>query len=141
MLIYTVNRKPVKFIHRAHPFSITPGQVIVDCYQVHTPAGQGIQEDRKSGHKGFSFTGGHFSNFTLMQCNSAYKLNIIVDHIPLYLVTPGYPPVLPVGFIALDLNTVSHGGKVTIKISCRNLDLFTLLKAPGSVFNNGKGFR
>ncbi len=43
---YHTHLKAEEFINGAHPFSITPGQVIVDCDNMDTFSGQGIEVRR-----------------------------------------------------------------------------------------------
>ena len=68
-------------MHLSHPFRITVSQIIIDCYNMDTAPGQGVQISRKCGHQGLSFTGLHLGDTSLMQDNPADKLHTVMLHI------------------------------------------------------------
>ena len=70
MLIDTVYTQAMEHIERAHPFRVTLSQIVIDCNHVYTITCQGIQEYRQCSNQGFTFTGSHFRNLTLMQYNT-----------------------------------------------------------------------
>ena len=63
-------------IDLAHPDRVTPGQIIVHRYQMTALALQGVQVNRKGGGKGFSFTGFHFGDHSLMQNDPSHQLYV-----------------------------------------------------------------
>ena len=70
MLIDAVYTQAMEHIERSHPFRVTLSQVIVHGNHMYTITRQGIQEYRQCSNQGFTFTGCHFSNLTLMQYNT-----------------------------------------------------------------------
>jgi len=72
--------KPEKVVEFAHPGRVALGQVVVDRDEVHTLAGQGVQDHRQGGHQGLAFTGFHLGDLALMQGDTADKLDIKMAH-------------------------------------------------------------
>ena len=93
MLVNTVHRQAEEHINRSVPLGVTFSEVIVDGNHVYTFVGQGIEVYRQGSHEGLTFTGSHLGNLTLMQHNTTEELHVIVDHVPMNLITPCHPVV------------------------------------------------
>ena len=72
-----------KFVDLAHPFSVTPSQVIVNGYQVDAPTGKSVEINRASRDQRFTFARGHLSYLAFVQHDPADELNVEMDHVPL----------------------------------------------------------
>ena len=96
----------MEHIERSHPLRVTLSQVVVHGNDVNTIACEGVQEDRSSTYKGFTLTGSHLGNLTLMENNTTKELYIIVDHFPLHIITTGSPVVVIDSLVAIDGNEV-----------------------------------
>ena len=107
---------------------------------MHAIACQGIQEHRKSGHKGFTFTRGHLGNLTFMKHDAAKELHVVVHHVPLGIVAAGYPVVVVNGLVAFYVNKVVCGGQFTVEIGGSDLHGLVLGKAAGGALHDGEGF-
>ena len=76
-------------INLAHPFRVTLCQIVIDSNYMHTLACQCIQITGQSCHQGFTFTGLHFRNASLMQHQRTQDLNREMLH---FQYTPaGFP--------------------------------------------------
>ncbi len=69
-----------KFVDRAHPFSVAPGQVIVDGDDMNALALKSVEVGGQSGHQGFTLAGLHLGDFALMEDYSAHQLDVEVTH-------------------------------------------------------------
>src|SRR6185503_11962438 len=70
-----------KAMYLAHPLRIARGEVIIDGYDMHTPApGQGVQISRQCSDQRFAFAGSHLSNFALVQNDAPDQLHIEMAH-------------------------------------------------------------
>ena len=72
--------KTQKFMDLSHPLRITLCQVIIYRYYTNSLFLKGIKICRKSGYKGFSFTGFHLCYASLMKNDTADKLYLKVLH-------------------------------------------------------------
>src|SRR5664280_488236 len=138
MLINTIYRQAMEFIDRAHPFRVAFRKVIINCYNMHSPACQSIKENRKSCNNCFSFTGSHLCDLPLMKGNTTNELNIIMDHIPGYLISSGNPLIAPKSFAAVDCYAFPCSSQIPVILSCRDLKYTVLLKSFCCLFNNCK---
>src|SRR6187399_1569219 len=77
MLVDTVHRKTQPFEDGAIPFGVTTGEVVVDRHDMNAFAGQGIEIGREGRDKGLTFTGGHFSDLSLVQYGAANELYVV----------------------------------------------------------------
>ncbi len=64
----------------SHPVAVTLGEIVVDRYDMHAFAGQGIQIGRQRGNQRFSFSGAHLGDTPLVQYNTAHQLDRIRFH-------------------------------------------------------------
>ena len=67
---------PKGAVDRAHPFSVTFGQIIVDRDHMHTAPGQRVQVNRQCRHQGLALAGLHFRDIALMQEDTADELYV-----------------------------------------------------------------
>ena len=140
-LIDTCHRQAVEHVERTHPLRVTLGKVVVDGYHMHSVAGKGIQEHRKGCHKGLSFTGSHFSNFTLVKHYTAYQLALVVNHIPHCLIATCHPTVAVEGFVAFDAHKVATlGCQIAIEFGGGHFHHFVLSKSTCCVLYYGIHF-
>ena len=138
-LVDTGDGHAVEHVQRTHPLAIALGQVVVDGYNMHTVAGQAIEEDGQGGHQGFTFTSRHLGNLTLMQDDTTDELYVIVYHIPLHVVTTGNPVIGVYGLVAVDGDKVlTLGSQVAVELSGGYGDGFVLGKASCCRFHDGK---
>ena len=72
--------QPQEGVDLPHPFSIAPGEVIVDCDDVDALALKRVEIDRQGGDQRLAFAGAHFGDLTPMQHDPADHLNIEVAH-------------------------------------------------------------
>ena len=72
--------KPEKAVELAHPFGITPGQVIVDRDHMHAAPGEGVEIYRQGGGQGFALAGFHLGDLALMEDDAADELHIKMPH-------------------------------------------------------------
>ena len=66
----------------SHPLGVAPGEIVVDGDQLAVLSGQGVEVKRKDRDEGFSFTGRHFRDFSLMQHDAADHLHVEGNHVP-----------------------------------------------------------
>ena len=64
-------RKSHVFVELAHPLGVTACKVVVDGYDVYAFACEGVEVRRKGSNQGFTFTGFHLGNTSLVQDDSA----------------------------------------------------------------------
>ena len=140
MLVDAVYTETVEHIERAHPFGVTLGQVVVDRHHVNTIARKSIEEDRKGGHKGLSFTRCHFGNLAFVENYTTEQLNIVVNHVPLHVVASGHPVIVINGLIVFNGHKVVSRSQRAVEVSSRNHHLAVLGKATGCTLHDGKGF-
>ena len=67
-------------MHLAHPFGITPGQVVVHRHHMDAAAGEGIEVRRQRRHQGLAFPGLHLGDLAVVQDHPAQQLHIEVAH-------------------------------------------------------------
>ena len=131
VLVDAIHAESVELVERAHPFAVSFGQVVVHGNHVHTLACKSVQEHRKGCHKGFTFTGGHFGDFSLMQGDTADELHVVVHHVPLEHVSACLPGIVPDGLVAVDGHEVVGDGEFAVEIVGRNRHV-AFGKTPGS---------
>ena len=81
-MLDAAHREAEAGVHRAHPFGVTRGKVVVHRHHVHTAAGEGVQVNRQRGHQRFAFARGHFRNVAPVQRITTDELNVKVHHVP-----------------------------------------------------------
>ena len=140
MLVDAVYTETVEHIERAHPFGVTLGQIVVDRHHVNTIARKSVEEDRKGGHKGLSFTRCHFGNLTFVENHATEQLNIVVNHVPLHVVASGNPVIVINGFVVVNGNKVVSRSQRAVEVGSRNHHLAVLGKAASRTLHNGEGF-
>ena len=138
VLVDAVHRESMKHVERAHPFGVTLGEVIVDGNHVHPFTGEGVEKDGERGDKCLTLASGHLGNLALMEHDATKELHVVVNHVPLDLVTSGHPVVLVDGFVAVDTDEVVARGQITVEIGGGDSDLFLLNKAAGGVLDDGE---
>ena len=137
--IDTIYRKTVELIKRTHPLCISASQIVVHSYHMHTLTRKRVEEYRKCRNQSLTFTGCHLGNLTQVKNNTTKELNIIVDHIPLNVVTTRSPVCRVDSLVTFDSHKVLYRSKVSIKRCCSNLDSLILCKSARSILNNRKG--
>ena len=70
------DREPEEFIDLAHPGGVALRQVIIDRYDVHALARQGIEIDRQRGHQRLAFTGLHLGDGATAEDHAAHQLDV-----------------------------------------------------------------
>src|SRR3989344_2478014 len=75
-VIGTTDRQSQRVVNLPHPNRVSSGKIIVDGYHMDAFAGNGVKIRRQSGDQSFSFAGPHLGDFSLMQNNSAQKLDV-----------------------------------------------------------------
>jgi len=91
----------VELIQRPHPFGVTFREVVVNRDYMDAFPCQGVKEHGQSGHEGLALAGSHLGNLPFMQRHPADELDIIVDHVPYYLIASCHPAVFPVCLLSL----------------------------------------
>ena len=71
--------EPQKPIHRAHPFGVAAGEIIVDRHNVRFAA-QRLQTGGQSRHQGFAFSRFHFGDASRKQRHAAQNLLVEMAH-------------------------------------------------------------
>ena len=137
MLVDTVDSKSVELVERAHPFRVTLSQIVVHSYYMNAVTCQGIQEHRKGCNESLTLTCSHLGNLTLMKHNATKQLNVVVNHVPLQVVTAGKPVVMIDGLVAVNLNKILCCSQFTVVVGCSNLYSFVLGKAACCILNDG----
>ena len=130
VLVYTVYRKAVEHIERAHPLRVTLGEVVVDCDYMDAFSCECVKEYRKGCDEGLTLTGRHLGDLALVEYYTADYLDVIMDHVPGNLVTAGDPVVL----VDCDILSVALfypyeilvNAEFTVKVGCGNLYLRVL---------------
>ena len=97
-----------------------------------------IQEYRKCSNQCFAFSRCHFCYLPFMKGNPSNQLDIVVNHIPGYLIAPGNPFIAPYCFISLNRNAFPGCCKIPVILQCRDFKIFVLLKSSCSLLHNGK---
>ena len=59
---------------------VAPGQIVVDCHDMHTLAAQCIEIGRKGGYQGLALTGAHLGDLAIVEHHAADQLDIEVAH-------------------------------------------------------------
>ena len=116
VLVDAVDGEAEELVHRAHPFGVTFGQVVVHSDHMHALACQGIEVDRQRSHEGLTFTSGHLSNLALVQHDTANDLAVVVHHVPSHHVAARHPAVLEVGLVAFDGDVVVFCGQLAVEV-------------------------
>ena len=106
MLVDAINGETVEHIERSHPFGVTLGEVVVHGNDMNAVACECVEEHGEGGDEGLTFTGSHFCNLALMQCDTAEELHVVVYHFPFQVVASCCPVVVVVGFVAFDCHEV-----------------------------------
>jgi len=65
------HRKTKSVVDACHPARIPACQVIIHCHKVNPAPCQRVEIDRQGCHEGFSFTGPHFCNLSIVQGHPA----------------------------------------------------------------------
>ena len=97
VFVYAVYREAVELVKWAHPFCVALGEVVVDGYQVHAKAGEGVEVNGQGGHQGLAFSRGHFCNAAQMKNGTANQLHVVVHHVPFDVAAGCGPGVVPDG--------------------------------------------
>ena len=139
VFVDAVHAQAMEHVERSHPLGVTLGQVVVHCHYMYAVTGQGIEEYGEGSHEGFSFTGCHFGNLTLVQHDAAEELYVVVYHVPGNFVTTRHPVVLVDGLVALDADKVLGGGQLAVEVVGRNHDFFIFRETAGCRLDDGKG--
>ncbi len=69
-----------ELMNLSHPARVTARQIIIDGDDVHSSSREGVQISRHRGYEGFSFTGLHLRDTSLMKNDSADNLNSVGFH-------------------------------------------------------------
>ena len=141
MLVYTVHRQAVEHIERSHPLGVSFGKVVVDCHDMDTFPGKGIEEYRQGRHKGLSLTGRHLCYLALMQDDTTDKLHIVMHHVPCDLVASGHPVVVPHSIVPVYFHEILDCTQVTVEIRGLDSDDGILLEPPRSGLHHRKCLR
>ncbi len=107
---------------------------------MHAFAGEGVEVGRERGYEGFTFTGGHFGDLTLVQHDTADQLYVVMHHVPGHFDTAGNPGILPGHFVTFNGNIVAENGQVAVHFSCGSGDGGIFFQPAGGFLYNGKGF-
>ena len=141
VFVNAINTETMEHIYRSIPFRVTLSQVVVHSHDVNPIAGECIKENREGRYQCLTFTCGHLGNFTLMQNDTTEELNIVVDHVPGYLVTPSCPMVLVECLVALNGNKIVSSCQFAVEIVGGNLNSFIFRKASCRFLYNRKHLR
>ena len=132
----------MEHVERAHPFRVTLCEVVVHGHHVHTVAAKCVEEHRERTHEGFTFTGSHFGNLTLVKHDTTDELHVVVNHIPSHLVATSHPVVVVSGFVALDGEEVAtFSRQFAVEVGSGHLDGFILCETASGIFHDGEHFR
>ena len=104
------------------------GEVVVDGDYVDSLAGECVQKDGKGRHEGLSLSGGHLGYLSLVQDDTSDELHVVVDHVPGYRVTSGYPSMVPIGLVALDTDVIVLGAELAVHVGGGHFDDLFLLE-------------
>ena len=107
---------------------------------MNTVARKSIEEDRKGGHKGLSFTRCHFGNLTFVENHATEQLNIVVNHVPLHVIASGNPVIVINGLIVFNGHKVVSSGQRAVEVGSRNHHLAVLSEATSRTLHDGEGF-
>ena len=138
MLVDAVHTESVEHIDGTHPFGVTLGQIVIHGHHMDAIARKSIQEDRQGGSKSLTLTSEHLGYLTLMQHCASKDLDIEVHHIPLHVISAGYPMVMVYGLVAIYFHKVMSGGQVAVEICCGDHYFFIMCEALGSTLDDGK---
>ena len=106
---------------------------------MYTVTGQSIQEYRKSSYKCLTFTGCHFSNFSLMQDNTTEQLDVVMNHIPSYFITACHPMIFPICLVSVNTDKIlSLSSQFTVHIGSSHLYFFIFRPAASRVLYYSK---
>ena len=141
MQVDTIYRKSVELIERTHPLCISACQIVIDSYHVHTLTRERVEEYRECRNQCLTLTGSHLGNLTQVENNTTEELYIIMNHIPLDVVTARSPMGRVDSLVALDIHKVLYGCKVSVKVVCSNLYSVALRETTSSILNNRKRLR
>ena len=142
MLVDTIDGEAKEHVYRSVPLGVTFGKVIVDSDHVHTFVRQRVEVHRECRHEGFTFTGRHLGNLTLVQNDTTEELDVIVNHIPCDLVSSCHPMVGIARFITVYFDKVETGvrSEVLIHFCSGYFHHLVLRKTTCRRFDDGVGF-
>ena len=143
MLIDTVNTQSVEHIERAHPLGVTLGQVVVHGHHMHTVTSERIQEHGQGSHKGLTFTRCHLGDLSLMEHLATEELNVVVDHLPLQVVSSCGPVVMVDSLVTVNSDEVLGriASQFTVEIRGGNDGLLVLCKTTSRFLHDTEGYR
>src|SRR3989338_1673493 len=75
-VVGTADRQTQRVINLPHPNRVSSRKIVVDGYHMDSFARNGVKVRRQSGNQSFSFARPHLGDFSLMQNNSAQKLDV-----------------------------------------------------------------
>ena len=73
-----------------------------------------------------------------MQGNTAEDLHVVVNHVPLGVVSASNPVVRIYGIVAFDAYEVFGSGQIAVEVGSRNHNFFVLGETSGSVVHNAE---
>ncbi len=68
--------EPEEAVDLAHPFGVAPGQVVVDCDDVHALGAERVEIDGERGDQRLAFAGLHLGDHPAMQHDAAHQLDV-----------------------------------------------------------------
>ena len=99
---------------------------------MHALACKRVEKYRQGRYEGLTFTRRHFRNLALVEGYASDELNVIVDHVPDYLVSTCNPMVYIYCLVAFDADEVLVlAAKVAVKLVCGDNHLFVFFETPG----------
>ena len=134
------HRQSVEFVHRAHPFGVALGQVVVDRHHVHALACQCVEEYGERRHEGLSFARGHLGDLALVEHHAAEELHVVVHHVPFDVVAAREPVGGVDGLVAVDRDEILRGGQLPVEIVGRDRDRFVLGETTRRILHDGERF-
>ena len=141
VLIDAVDAKTMELVQRPHPLRVTLSQVVVHRNNVYAVTGKRVQENRQSSHQGFTLTGSHFGNFTLVENHTTEQLALVVGHIPSNFRAARHPMVMVDSLIAIDCQEIlASSRQFAIVVGSGNNHL-TLRQTACSISNNSEDLR
>ena len=135
-----IDSQAMELIEWTHPLAVTLGEVVVDSYHMHTVVGEGVEEDRESGHEGLTFTCCHLGNLTLVKHHATKELNIIMHHVPVHRIASCRPCSVVDSLVAIDGDEILGCSQLAIHVGGSHHHSLVVGKAVASILHDGKHF-
>ncbi len=138
VLVDAVYRQSVELVHGTHPLRVASGQIVVHRNDVHTLAGQRVEEYGQGSHERLSLSRRHLGDLALVEHHAAEQLHVVMHHVPFDVVSARGPMRRVDGLVAVDGHEILLSGKVAVERRRRHLHRVVFGEAARRVLHDGE---